>query len=97
MVPPVALDEGTCWARSVSDLKPYDGPPRNIDPINQVEFDKSLTPKNYSIFGTHLESKTLILDVQILESTGREPYRGDVLIEGKVCCCCCNTIPDPTS
>lgn len=33
--------------------------------------------------GTHPDSKILFLDVNILDSTGREPYMGDVLIEGE--------------
>lgn len=33
------------------------------------------------MLGSHPESKVLFLDVRILESTGRYPYRGDVLIE----------------
>jgi imidazolonepropionase-like amidohydrolase len=33
--------------------------------------------------GTRAESKVLFLDVNILDSTGREPYHGDVLIEGE--------------
>jgi hypothetical protein len=41
-----------------------------------------LQPKEYTIFGTHADSKILFSDVNILDSTGREPYRGDVLIEG---------------
>lgn len=36
-----------------------------------------------SIFGTHPESKILFTDVNILDSTGRDPYRGDVLMEGE--------------
>lgn len=35
------------------------------------------------MLGTHPESKVLFLDVNILDSTGRDPYRGDVLIEGQ--------------
>ncbi|KZT28207.1 isoaspartyl dipeptidase-like protein [Neolentinus lepideus HHB14362 ss-1] len=42
-----------------------------------------LQAKNYSIAGTHPDSKILFLDVDILDSTGREPYMGDVLIEGE--------------
>lgn len=66
----------------MSTIEPYDGPPRNIQPTNEVRFDERLRPKNYEIFGTHPDSKILITDVRILDSTGREPYRGDVLIEG---------------
>ncbi|KAK5178778.1 hypothetical protein LTR16_010757, partial [Cryomyces antarcticus] len=37
----------------------------------------------YEILGTHPESRILFTDVNILDSTGQEPYRGDVLIEGE--------------
>ncbi|EPQ51840.1 amidohydrolase [Gloeophyllum trabeum ATCC 11539] len=42
-----------------------------------------LRPKNYQMAGTHPDNKILFLDVNILDSTGREPYMGDVLIEGE--------------
>lgn len=67
---------------SVSKLEPYDGPPRNVKYIEQLNFDKGLKPKEYQILGTHPDSKILILDVEILDSTGKEPYCGDVYIEG---------------
>lgn len=60
----------------------YDGPPRNIAYIDQLQFDSNLQPVSYEISGTSPSSMTLILDVQILEATGREPYRGDVFIKG---------------
>jgi hypothetical protein len=63
--------------------KPYAGPPRNIKSIDAIKFDASLQPKNYRILGTHPESQILFTDVNILDSTGRDPYRGDVLIEGE--------------
>ncbi|KAL2000653.1 hypothetical protein VTN02DRAFT_2792 [Thermoascus thermophilus] len=71
------------WAESASKLEPYDGPPRNVKYIEDLKFDDSLRPKKYEIQGTHPDSKILILDVSILDSTGKEPYRGDVLIEGE--------------
>jgi hypothetical protein len=58
-------------------------PPRNVEWIEQVEWDSSLQPKDYDIQGTHPDSKILFLNVNILDSTGREPYLGDVLIQGK--------------
>jgi hypothetical protein len=58
------------------------GFPRNIASIDALKFDANLQPKNYEIAGTNPESKILFLDVNILDSTGREPYLGDVLIEG---------------
>ncbi|CCD51611.1 putative isoaspartyl dipeptidase protein [Botrytis cinerea BcDW1] len=73
---PILLEETTSPKR-------YSGPPRNIAAINNIQFDSSLQPKNYEILGTHPESKLLFLDVNILDSTGRDPYRGDVLIEGE--------------
>lgn len=49
-----------------------------------VRFDKKLAPKRYEIKGTNPSSKILFLDVNIIDSTGRPPYRGDVYIEGTV-------------
>jgi hypothetical protein len=62
----------------------YDGPPRNVAYIDQLNFDPELQPVNYEIAGTSPSSKILILDVEILEATVREPYRGDVLVVGKL-------------
>lgn len=56
--------------------------PRNVEFIENLKLDKKLQPKEYHMEGTHHESKILITDVQILDSTGREPYHGSVLIEG---------------
>jgi hypothetical protein len=56
--------------------------PKNVDFINNLKLDKKLQPKEYKIEGTHLESKILFRNVKILDSTGREPYMGDVLIQG---------------
>lgn len=58
-------------------------PPRNVTWIEDVSWDSSLQPKDYEIQGTHPDSKILFLNVKILDSTGREPYLGDVLIEGQ--------------
>ena len=41
-----------------------------------------LQPKNYEIAGTHPDSRILFRNVKILDSTGRVPYLGDVLIKG---------------
>ncbi|KAL1861120.1 hypothetical protein Plec18170_001635 [Paecilomyces lecythidis] len=70
------------WAESASKLEQYDGPPRNVKYIEEVSFDKGVKPKEYKIQGTHPGSRVLILDVEIIDSTGKEPYRGDVYIEG---------------
>ena len=60
----------------------YQGFPRNIKAIDEISFDASLQPTEYAIQGTHPDSKILFLDVNIIDSTGREAYHGDVLIEG---------------
>lgn len=70
------------WMSSDYPVDKYDGPPRNIAYIEQLEFDPRLQPVSYEIFGTASSSRVLILDVEILEATGRDPYRGDVLIVG---------------
>ncbi|KAM6509342.1 hypothetical protein FSOLCH5_012343 [Fusarium solani] len=57
--------------------------PRNVEFINNLKLDKRLQPKEYHIDGTHQRSKILFTNVKILDSTGREPYTGDVLIEGE--------------
>lgn len=61
----------------------YQGSPRNVKHINAIQWDRSLEPKHYEICGTDPDSKILFLDVNILDSTGAEPYKGDVLIEGR--------------
>ncbi|PLB47460.1 composite domain of metallo-dependent hydrolase [Aspergillus steynii IBT 23096] len=61
----------------------YDGPPRNVAFIDQLQFDDRLQPRPYSIAGTPPESRILILDAQIVDATGKAPYRGDVLIVGE--------------
>ncbi|EXK25180.1 hypothetical protein FOMG_18156 [Fusarium oxysporum f. sp. melonis 26406] len=54
--------------------------PKNVEFINNLNLDKKLQPKEYEIEGTHPESKIIFKNVNIIESTGREPYMGDVLI-----------------
>lgn len=68
---------------AAASTEPYRGPPRNIANIDAIDFASNLQPKSYSLLGTHPESRILFLDVNILDSTGRDPYRGDVLIEGE--------------
>ncbi|KAE8143690.1 hypothetical protein BDV38DRAFT_289579 [Aspergillus pseudotamarii] len=71
------------WTSPEHVSEVYDGPPRNIESLNNLKFDERLQPKQYSIAGTHPASKILITDVQIIEATGKNPYRGDVLIVGE--------------
>ncbi|KAJ0419182.1 hypothetical protein BJY00DRAFT_324529 [Aspergillus carlsbadensis] len=52
-------------------------------PHENLYFDPKLKPKTYHIAGTPADSTILFLDVNILDSTGRLPYRGDVLIKGE--------------
>ncbi|KAH6663017.1 isoaspartyl dipeptidase-like protein [Halenospora varia] len=68
---------------SMTEDKPYSGPPRNIEGIDAISFDANLQPKTYNILGTHPESTILFTDVKILDSTGRVPYSGEVLIKGE--------------
>ncbi|KAE8369241.1 hypothetical protein BDV27DRAFT_166179 [Aspergillus caelatus] len=70
------------WTSPEHVSEVYDGPPRNIESLNNLKFDERLQPKQYSIAGTHPASKILITDVQIIEATGKNPYHGDVLIVG---------------
>jgi len=66
-----------------SDIKQADKAfPRNVAYIENLRLDSELQPAKYELAGTHSESKILITDVKILDSTGREPYCGDVLIQG---------------
>ena len=66
-----------------TDIKQTDKAfPRNVAYIENLRLDTQLQPAKYELAGTHPESKILITDVKILDSTGREPYRGDVLIQG---------------
>lgn len=53
-----------------------------LRPHDSVHFDPSLKPKNYTIKGTDPNSKVLFRDVNILDCTGAEPFKGDVYIEG---------------
>lgn len=59
----------------------YSGPPRNVSAIAELQFAENLRPEKYEMLGTQRDSKILFLDVHILDSTGKDPYRGDVLVE----------------
>lgn len=62
--------------------EPYQGPPRNVKPIQDYKVKPELLPPNYEIKGTNPASKILFVNVNILESSGREPYMGSVYIQG---------------
>lgn len=74
---------------SVDDLKQTGtekasgGVPKNVAYIDNLKLDPNLQPARYEIAGTNSQSRILITDANILDSTGREPYRGDVLIQGE--------------
>lgn len=54
-----------------------------MNPHDEVHFDAKLQPKNYEIKGTDPASKVLFRNVTIIDSTGNEPFRGDVYVEGR--------------
>lgn len=81
---PARTEDEVSWATDTKEpSERYQGSPRNVKHINAIHWDQSLEPKHYEISGTDPDSKILFLDVNILDSTGSEPYRGDVLIEGE--------------
>lgn len=53
-----------------------------MNPHDSIHFDPSLKPRDYHIKGTDPESKVLFRDVNIIDSTGRRPFKGEVYIEG---------------
>lgn len=84
MAPARIEEPPVSWSTDLDTLRSsFKGTPRNIAAIDALNFDPSLQPKHYDILGTHPESKILFLNVNILDSTGREPFEGDVLIEGQ--------------
>ncbi|KAH8695457.1 5-carboxymethyl-2-hydroxymuconate isomerase [Talaromyces proteolyticus] len=68
------------WIGQVISPSTWD--PRHY-PHNDLQFAPNLKPKTYEMAGTPPDSQVLFLDVNILDSTGREPYTGDVLVKGK--------------
>ena len=56
----------------------------NVKTIDEIKFNDAVKYPKYEILGTDAESKILFVDVSILDCTGREPYRGDVYIEGRL-------------
>ena len=83
MAPGRLLESDIPWTSTARQLEPYAGPPRNLASIDAVKFDANLQPKKYEIAGTHPDSRILFADVKILEASGKLPYKGDVLIEGR--------------
>jgi hypothetical protein len=82
---PARIEPPVSWTVDVETPPPsYKGPPRNVAAIDALRFDPSLQPPKYEILGTHPESKILITDINIIDSTGKEPYHGDVFIEGEL-------------
>ncbi|EHK44921.1 hypothetical protein TRIATDRAFT_264804 [Trichoderma atroviride IMI 206040] len=61
----------------------YQGPPRNVKPIQEYKVKPELLPPSYEIKGTDLASNILFVNVNITESSGREPYKGSVYIQGE--------------
>jgi hypothetical protein len=83
MAPSRTDDPLPSFSQTSLSSEPFNGPPRNLESIDAINFDGALQPKKYEILGTHPESKILFTDANILESTGKDPYRGDVLIEAE--------------
>ena len=83
MAPSRTDDPLPSFSQASATSESYVGHPRNIENINGISFDKTLRPKSYEILGTHPDSKILFTDVKILDSSGKEPFDGDVLIEGQ--------------
>jgi hypothetical protein len=83
MAPSRIDDPLPSFSQTSTTNEPYNGPPRNLANIQAIKFDNTLQPKRYEILGTHPDSKILFTDVNILDSTGKDPYRGDVLIQGE--------------
>ena len=83
MVPSRLDDSLPSFSQTSTTGEAYQGTARNIANIDAIKFDKSLQPKKYELLGTHPESKILFTNVNILDSTGHDPYPGDVLIEGE--------------
>ncbi|KAK5110138.1 hypothetical protein LTR62_006272 [Meristemomyces frigidus] len=54
-----------------------------MNPHEHVHSAPNLKPKDYQIKGTSPDSKILFRDVNIIDSTGADPFRGNVYIEGE--------------
>ena len=80
---PARLIDDISWSSPAFVPEPYEGPPRNVKSIDEIKFNESVKFPKYEILGTDPDSKILFLDVNILDCTGQEPFKGDVYIEGK--------------
>lgn len=83
MAPSRVDDPLPSFSQTSTTEQPYKGPPRNLANIDAINFGAALQPKKYKLLGTHPNSKILFTDVNVLDSTGPEPYHGDVFIEGE--------------
>jgi hypothetical protein len=79
---PARLVEEIPWSSPAFVPEPYEGPPRNVKTIDEIKFNDAVKYPKYEILGTDPKSKVYFEDVSILDCTGREPWRGDVYIEG---------------
>lgn len=68
---------------SVDGAGSSNGDCRHVSSHESVHFDTCLKPKSYHMKGTNPDSKILFRNVRILDSTGREPFLGDVYIQGE--------------
>ena len=80
---PARVVEDIPWSSPAFVPEPYEGPPRNVKAIDEIKFNEAVKFPKYEILGTDPASKILFVDVNILDCTGKDPYRGDVYIEGK--------------
>jgi len=84
---PAAVDERGLMTNGVNDRTSHTDANGTLkidtmNPHDWVHFDAALKPKDYQIKGTKPDSKILFLDVNIIDSTGNESFKGDVYIEG---------------
>jgi hypothetical protein len=79
---PSAVDERGHMINGINGKNKSGDSVDTMNPHEQVHFDPSLKPKSYHIKGTDPDSKILFRDVKIIDSTGADPFKGDVYIEG---------------
>ncbi|KZP22948.1 hypothetical protein FIBSPDRAFT_859157 [Athelia psychrophila] len=63
--------------------EPWDWKKPTFHGIDLTKVDPRVKVKHYEIADANLDSKIAFVDVNILDSTGKLPYKGDVLIKGK--------------